>query len=251
MMVHTNKDVRKFADDAHDEVHQNCDPKVKETTWGHNNGGHHHSHNVPGSVASVAWMVIVGDGFHNFADGLAIGSAFANSLTGGLSTSIAVFCHELPHELGDFAMLLNAGMSAKQALIYNCVSSVLCLLGMVVGVVVGNVAAASSWIFALIAGLFLYVALVDMLPEMTSMNPKKGEHPLFHLVLQNSGMLLGVSVMLIIALFERQLQDSFTSSEANLHHLVTSLSTLTTATPSLVLLISLLALWQNFHGLWL
>jgi len=67
-------DVRKFADDAHDEVHEHCDPGLKEDTWGHHgNAGHHHSHNVPGSVASVAWMVIVGDGFHNFADGLAIG----------------------------------------------------------------------------------------------------------------------------------------------------------------------------------
>ena len=70
-------DVRKFADDAHDELHQHCDPAVKGNTWSHggssSNGGHNHSHSVSGSVASVAWMVIVGDGFHNFADGLAIG----------------------------------------------------------------------------------------------------------------------------------------------------------------------------------
>jgi len=59
-------------------------------------------------------------------------------------------------------MLLNAGMSAKQALVYNCVSSVLCMLGMIFGVAVGNITSATSWIFALIAGLFLYVALVDM-----------------------------------------------------------------------------------------
>jgi len=64
--------------------------------------------------------------------------------------------------VGDFAMLLNAGMSAKQALVYNCVSSLLCMMGMVVGVAVGNISSATSWIFALIAGLFLYIALVDM-----------------------------------------------------------------------------------------
>ena len=65
--------------------------------------GHGHSHaggEVPESVAAVAWMVIMGDGLHNFSDGLAIGAAFANGLAGGFSTSIAVFCHELPHELG-------------------------------------------------------------------------------------------------------------------------------------------------------
>jgi zinc transporter ZupT len=70
-------EVRKLADDAHDKLHQHCDPMVKTDTWGHSgnsgSGGHNHSHFVPGSVAAVAWMVIVGDGFHNFADGLAIG----------------------------------------------------------------------------------------------------------------------------------------------------------------------------------
>ena len=72
-------DVRKFADDAHDEVHKHCDPKSKVSTKVHHrNGGHHHSHEVPGSVASVAWMVIVGDGFHNFADGLAIGQTLSS-----------------------------------------------------------------------------------------------------------------------------------------------------------------------------
>ena len=78
---------------SHDEESDDDDPKK----------GHGHSHGngkPPTSIASVAWMVILGDGLHNFSDGLAIGAAFANSLTGGLSTSIAVFCHELPHELG-------------------------------------------------------------------------------------------------------------------------------------------------------
>ena len=68
----------------------------------HHHHHHHHSHNIDKStsIATVAWMVIVGDGFHNFSDGLAVGAAFSASLTTGLTTSIAVFCHELPHELG-------------------------------------------------------------------------------------------------------------------------------------------------------
>ena len=69
--------------------------------------GHGHSHGditKKTSIASVAWMVIVGDGFHNFSDGLAIGAAFAASMTSGIGTSIAVFCHELPHELGKYML---------------------------------------------------------------------------------------------------------------------------------------------------
>ena len=64
--------------------------------------------------------------------------------------------------VGDFAVLLRVGMTVRQALIYNCLSSVLCLLGMLVGIAVGNIASASTWIFALAAGMFLYIALVDM-----------------------------------------------------------------------------------------
>lgn len=209
MMVHSNKDVRKMANDAHDEVHRNCEAvtAVSNSDRSHISvtGGHHHSHEVPKSVAAVAWVVIFGDGLHNFADGLAIGSAFANSLTGGLSTSIAVICHELPHELGDFAMLLKAGMSAKKALVYNCVSSLLCVFGMVIGVGLGNIGFINSWIFSIIAGMFLYIALVDMLPEMKSVNPRKGENPLVHLGLQIIGMLMGSSIMLLIAIFEEKI----------------------------------------------
>jgi zinc transporter 10 len=107
-------------------------------------------------------MVILGDGLHNFTDGMAIGAAFSNNIAGGFSTAFAVFCHELPHELGDFAVLLKAGMSPKKAVYYNLLSSVLCFLGMVVGITLGDTQEASQWIFAVTAGLFIYIALVDM-----------------------------------------------------------------------------------------
>lgn len=64
---------------------------------------HGHVHSAPHSLSAVAWMVVMGDGLHNLTDGLAIGAAFAAGIPGGLSTAIAVFCHELPHELGNLA----------------------------------------------------------------------------------------------------------------------------------------------------
>ena len=65
-------------------------------------------------MATVAWMIIFGDGVHNFIDGLSIGAAFTESILTGISVSIAVVCEEFPHELGDFAVLLNSGMNIKQ-----------------------------------------------------------------------------------------------------------------------------------------
>ncbi len=65
-------------------------------------------------IATVAWMIIFGDGVHNFIDGLSIGAAFSESILTGISVSVAVLCEEFPHELGDFAVLLNSGMTMRQ-----------------------------------------------------------------------------------------------------------------------------------------
>lgn len=95
-----------------------------------------HPHNLKPEekrIATVAWMIIFGDGIHNFIDGLAIGAAFSESILAGLSVSLAVFCEELPHELGDFAVLLNSGMTVKQAVIYNFLSACTCYIGLVIG----------------------------------------------------------------------------------------------------------------------
>nr|XP_022292200.1 zinc transporter ZIP10-like isoform X2 [Crassostrea virginica] len=168
---------------------------------------HSHGEGIPKDVAAVAWMVILGDGIHNFCDGLAIGSAFAASVTGGISTTIAVFCHELPHEIGDFAVLLKAGMKPKQALVYNVVSSVLAFGGMLIGVMLGNIESASLWIFTVVGGMFLYIALVDMLPEMMSVDTRSGENPFFHLVFQACGMFLGIGIMFVIAMYEDNMKS--------------------------------------------
>ncbi|KAI4891441.1 hypothetical protein NFI96_025130 [Prochilodus magdalenae] len=161
-------------------------------------------------VATLAWMVIMGDGLHNFSDGLAIGAAFTEGLSSGLSTSVAVFCHELPHELGDFAVLLKAGMTVKQAILYNLLSALMGYLGMITGILIGHYAEnVAMWIFALTAGLFMYVALVDMVPEMLHNNASEAGFSHYgFFVLQNTGILLGFGIMLAIAVFEHKIQLS-------------------------------------------
>ncbi|XP_041466306.1 zinc transporter ZIP12-like [Lytechinus variegatus] len=144
-------------------------------------------------------MIIVGDALHNFGDGLAIGAAFTLGIPAGLSTSIAVFCHELPHELGDLAVLLNNGMRLLTAVFWNFMSACVCFVGLWVGIPLGQTENAREWIFAATAGTFLYVGLVHMLPLLHRYKgPRKGVIFLF----QNLGFLLGMAIILIIALYE-------------------------------------------------
>ncbi|KAM4626308.1 zinc transporter ZIP10 isoform 1-T2 [Discoglossus pictus] len=203
------EDDHSLDDGQYEHQHENTSSPKK-----HNHGKHsHHSHGHCHSgkdmkdtgIASIAWMVIMGDGMHNFSDGLAIGAAFSAGLTGGISTSVAVFCHELPHELGDFAVLLKAGMTVNQAIVYNLLSAMMAYVGMLIGTAVGQYANnITLWIFAVTAGMFLYVALVDMLPEMLHGDGEEesGHCPIGSFILQNLGLLLGFGIMLIIALYE-------------------------------------------------
>uniref|UniRef100_A0A663E903 Solute carrier family 39 member 8 n=1 Tax=Aquila chrysaetos chrysaetos TaxID=223781 RepID=A0A663E903_AQUCH len=112
-------------------------------------------------IGTIAWMVTLSDAVHNFIDGLAIGASFTLSLLQGLSTSIAILCEEFPHELGDFVILLNAGMSTRQALFFNFMSACSCYVGMAFGILVGN-NFAPNIIFAVAGGMFLYISLADM-----------------------------------------------------------------------------------------
>ncbi|XP_078536543.1 zinc transporter ZIP10 isoform X2 [Lissotriton helveticus] len=215
---HSDRDYE-FQGGDHDHSHGNStmtnNYKPHKHKHSHHSHGHCHSSKdmKDAGIASIAWMVIMGDGMHNFSDGLAIGAAFSAGLTGGISTSVAVFCHELPHELGDFAVLINAGMTVKQAIVYNLLSAMMAYVGMLIGTSVGQYAnTVTLWIFAITAGMFLYVALVDMLPEMLHgevENEENGFCPVGQFLLQNLGLLLGFALMLIIALYEDKIVFDF------------------------------------------
>ncbi|NWQ95529.1 S39AA protein, partial [Burhinus bistriatus] len=156
----------------------------------------------PGAT-DIVWMVVLGDGVHNLTDGLAIGAAFSHSLSSGLSTALAVLCHELPHELGDLAVLLRAGTAPRTILLLNLLSALLSCLGAAAGAAVGQSAShLTPWILTVTAGVFLYVALADMLPEVLRGAEVPGEGTWGRFLLQNVGFLLGSGIMLGIALAE-------------------------------------------------
>ncbi|XP_075714986.1 metal cation symporter ZIP14 isoform X2 [Rhinoderma darwinii] len=158
-------------------------------------------------IGTLAWMITLSDGLHNFIDGLAIGASFTVSVFQGVSTSIAILCEEFPHELGDFVILLNAGMSIPQALFFNFLSACCCYLGLAFGILAGS-HFSSNWIFGLAGGMFLYIALADMFPEMNevSKEDEEGGRPLTAFLIQNAGLLTGFAIMLLLTTFSGQIQ---------------------------------------------
>ena len=151
-------------------VDQDLD-NIHDSEHGHaHDHGHSHgqSHNIQSSTSlnSAIWMIVFGDGLHNFSDGLAIGASFASSLTTGMGTSLAVLFHELPHEIGDFAVLRKNGVSIKRAVLFNIVSSILCYIGVVIGLFIGSIEIFSQFSFLFIAGTFIYISLVDIVSRL-------------------------------------------------------------------------------------
>ncbi|XP_078718611.1 zinc transporter ZIP12-like [Lampetra fluviatilis] len=149
-------------------------------------------------------MVLIGDGLHNFADGLALGAAFSLSLGDGLATMLAVALHELPHEIGDFAILLNTGLSVRAALGLNLLSALTALVGFYIGASVSENEMAMQWIIAFATGMFLYLSINNMVSAILS-SRSHVDRPWLLLLLQNLGLFLGWACMLLLALYEDKL----------------------------------------------
>eukprot|EP00007_Cunea_sp_BSH-02190019_P005360 CAMPEP_0174247686 /NCGR_PEP_ID=MMETSP0417-20130205/42700_1 /TAXON_ID=242541 /ORGANISM="Mayorella sp, Strain BSH-02190019" /LENGTH=593 /DNA_ID=CAMNT_0015327547 /DNA_START=63 /DNA_END=1844 /DNA_ORIENTATION=- len=148
-------------------------------------------------ILPVGWLNLLADGIHNLVDGFALGIAWSASLSTGLSTSIAVFCHELPQELGDFAILTHAGFSKWQAIGLNLATACTAILGTVIGLAVGtSVETATPWLVAIIAGAFLYIAMTTMLPLLLV------HHQWHYVLVRLFFVALGMMVLLLIALYE-------------------------------------------------
>uniref|UniRef100_A0A8C3NHR3 Metal cation symporter ZIP14 n=1 Tax=Geospiza parvula TaxID=87175 RepID=A0A8C3NHR3_GEOPR len=158
-------------------------------------------------IGTLAWMITLSDGLHNFIDGLAIGASFTVSVFQGISTSVAILCEEFPHELGDFVILLNAGMTIRQALFFNFISACCCYVGLAFGIVAGSHFSA-NWIFALAGGMFLYIALADMFPEMNEVSREDEQNgsALITFAIQNAGLLTGFTIMVLLTMYSGQIQ---------------------------------------------
>jgi zinc and cadmium transporter len=127
---------------------------------------HCHTHDCEVHDGSVV-PVLVGDAFHNFVDGAVIATAVLTSVPLGVSTALAVAAHEIPQEVGDFAILLHAGYTRQQALLLNVLSGLSSALGAVVAwLAFGWLPQLLPYFLALAAASFLYVAMADLIPGL-------------------------------------------------------------------------------------
>jgi zinc and cadmium transporter len=145
----------------------------------------------------MAFMNLIGDGVHNFIDGLVIGGSYLVSLQLGLATTIAVVLHEIPQEMGDFGILIYAGMSRAKALFFNFLSALTAVLGTILVLVLGpKVHHLSFFLLPFTAGGFMYIAGSDLIPEL------RKENVFSKSFLQLLAILLGVILMLLLRAHE-------------------------------------------------
>lgn len=128
----------------------------------------HHCHNLNCKhVEPVGIMMLIGDGIHNITDGILIATTFLVDVELGIATTIAVILHEIPQEIGDFAVLIHSGFSKARALLWNFVSALTAFLGAFLVIVLHeHISGIEVLLLPIVAGNFLYIAGSDLIPEL-------------------------------------------------------------------------------------
>lgn len=149
------------------------------------------------SHAHVAPLVLVADGIHNMIDGAVIAASFLLSPSLGVATTVAVFLHEIPQEIADYALLIHAGYSRRAALLWNFLSGITALLGAGFVLYIGSdVPLFAAYAGAVTAGAFIYLAAADLIPEL---HKSEGVASSITAVF---AFLVGVGIMLSLTLLE-------------------------------------------------
>src|SRR3989344_1845908 len=152
------------------------------------NGGHSH----PFVVTNL-----IGDGVHNFLDGLIIGASYLVNIPVGIATTVAVIFHEIPQEIGDFGVLLHGGFSKSKALLFNFLTALTAIVGGVIAVFASNIVPSiTDYIIPIAIGGFIYIAGSDLIPELhKNFQIKKS-------IIQIIALVLGIVVMALLLFLE-------------------------------------------------
>ena len=125
----------------------------------------HHQHDQ--NQQASTYLILIGDGIHNFIDGVAITTAFLTNIPLGITTSLAVASHEIPQEIADMGVLLTNGLSRSKALYYNFLSALTALLGALVAFFFASFIESRLYLFlAVTAGHFIYISASDLIPTI-------------------------------------------------------------------------------------
>merc|ERR1712166_1357535 len=167
-----------------------------EDQHGHSHGDKPADGGTATGLGSGAVVLLIADASHNFTDGLAVGAAFLVSPSRGFTTALAVFFHELPHEVGDIAVLIGEGMDKWRAVRIQFMTAGGAVLGCLLGLLSGNLwSDAGSVIGLLSAGGFIYVAMVTVVPQLM-------QGGLVQTLKEVVAMCAGVGMMVLILLVE-------------------------------------------------
>jgi zinc transporter ZupT len=146
-------------------------------------------------VKSLGWLVFCTECLHNFIDGLTIGISYLAGLDIGLSVSLAIIFHEIPKKMGIYSLLVRGGFTRRRALLFNFMAAFMSVFGSILGLSLGNIA--MRWILGIALGAFLYLPLVEILPQLQQAKKTK-----LGLVFQIVGLVLGYGVILLISTFQ-------------------------------------------------
>lgn len=127
----------------------------------------HHCHNEEEKCPHpFTYLILFGDGIHNLLDGLAIAAAFLVDIRLGVITTLVIISHELPQELGNFAILIHGGIEKKKALLYNFLAQLTSVIGGILGYYLAAISNFKPYMLAFAAGGFIYIAASDLIPEI-------------------------------------------------------------------------------------
>jgi len=147
----------------HCELHTPSNINLLNEEHKHSDSSHSHEHEKNASGA----LIIIGDAVHNLVDGVLIAAAFMTDIDLGIVTALAVATHEIPQEIGDFAILLNNGYARKRALLFNIVASMATIVGAVIAYYsLQTMQHALPYILAIAASSFIYIAVADLIPGL-------------------------------------------------------------------------------------
>ncbi|MEA3430821.1 MAG: ZIP family metal transporter [Nanoarchaeota archaeon] len=151
--------------------------------------GHGHAYNV-------APVNLIGDGIHNFIDGLVIAGAYAVNITLGIAATVSIIFHEVPQEIADFGVLLYSGLSKKKALVFNFVSAATAIVGTVLGFfLIEKIHGFTHFIIPFAAGNFIYIAASNLLPQLH--RHCKLKDTILHL----AAIFIGIAIIVLVILY--------------------------------------------------